>query len=279
MNYPINNFPLDSYTNYLINKQMNYFIKNLSTSKIYVLDYKDDLLSLICYRILKNLQEVSPSKFNLFLYGKKKKTKSFLVKKEKFVNSFWLKKKIKQDLIIFISPFNPLYEVTNSTIIFKDFPCKTLKPIEKFTPEQLLKTREFFNLEDVDFPEEENVNSFSSFCKRESTKTFEQIPKLKYNSDITLVKLTKDNERDQDLLNLVEDSNGLIFYYFEGNELPPMLQGDYSLYVTNKANIPFSLNINNNSIPQELIQNGCYPTFIGNWSLKERGKFLEKEQN
>ena len=34
-----------------------------SANKIFVLDYKDDLISLICYRMLKNLQQVCPFKF------------------------------------------------------------------------------------------------------------------------------------------------------------------------------------------------------------------------
>jgi len=55
--YPNKNWSIEEQTNWLINRKMNNFefqFQNCS-ERIFIIDYKDDLLSLICYKILKNI--------------------------------------------------------------------------------------------------------------------------------------------------------------------------------------------------------------------------------
>lgn len=282
LEYAIPNFNLEQHTNYLINQQMNYFVKEFEQdqNKLFVLDYKDDLLSVICYRIIKNLQEVSPFKFNIAICGKRTNTKKLLVKGEKRITNWGLERKIKKNQVVIISPFNPLYEVANTGIKFNNFNCTIWKPLSRFIPEQIKTAQVFYNIgylpkDKIQIDRNADIMEFNSFCNR--TQNFLEIPNnLKYNKDITLVKLTGDNVIDQDLLSQVEDFDGLVFYFYTCDYCP-MLSSDYNIYVKNKANMPFDSNTNIDHIPLELIRRGCYPTFIGNWSTNEVTKYRNGE--
>ena len=148
LDFPIKNTSQEIYTNQLINKQMNYLSKIIQDNKekIVVIDYKDDVLSLICYRLIKNLQNICSSKFKIYLYGKTFNTKKDLVKKEKKIFSFKLKKEIKNNNVILISPYNPIYEVLNSNTHFNKFGCPIYKPFQYFTIQQIEQTQIFYHI-------------------------------------------------------------------------------------------------------------------------------------
>lgn len=283
LEYPIQNLSLESHTNYLINQQMNYFIKEFKDdfSKLFVIDYKDDLLSLICYRIIKNLQEVSPFKFNIAIYGRTFRTKKLLVKKEKRISNWKLNKLIKNNQVVIISPINPVYKVVNTGIEFNNFNCPIWKPLNRFIPDQLKTAQVFFNIgylpkDRIQLDKNLEIKEFNKLCNR-TNNLFEIPNNIKYNKDITLIKLTGNNNIDQELLNRIEDVDGLIFYFYE-SEFCPMLYSDFSIYIKNKVNIPFENNTNEYDIPIELIKRGCYPNFIGDWSIDEKKKFKQEDK-
>ena len=58
---------MSSIISFIILDIRDWFIKKYenASDKLFILDYKDDLISVICYRMLKNLQNVSPFKFNI----------------------------------------------------------------------------------------------------------------------------------------------------------------------------------------------------------------------
>lgn len=278
MEYPVKNFSLEAYTNYLVNQKMNEFVKQFenSANKIFVLDYKDDLISLICYRMLKNLQQVCPFKFQLVLYGKVKYTKKDIVKKEKKIFSFRLKKLIKSNNTIIIQPFNPLYEVAKTGIEFKEFGCPIWKPLEKFTPDQLRQVQIFYQLgyypkDKIQLDRNPVIQQFSRFCNGD--KCLIDFSKKEYQNNIALVKLTGEIEEDTIILNAVEDFDGLIFYFYT-DKYPQILDSEFSFYLKNKANIPDESNINNCDMPIAILRShDIQSIYFGEWSSAEKLKY------
>lgn len=277
LEYPIKNFNLETYTNYLINQKMNEFVKEFEqdSNKIFVLDYKDDLLSLICYRILKNLQTVSPFKFQLVLYGKSKNTKKD-IQKEKKICIFRLNKLLKNKNTIIIQPFNPLYQVAKTGISFKEFDCKIWRPLEKFTPDQIKQTQIFYHLgyypkDKIQIDQNPIIQQFSRFCNGE--KSLIDFSEKEYYNKIALIKLTGKNEEDHIILNQVEDFDGLIFYFYN-EEYPQLLDSEFALFLKNKANVPGFSNVNECDIPIGLIRAyGVEPVYFGSWESTEKIKF------
>ena len=120
-------------TNWLIQNTLIEFTKeneNYFKDHIIVLEYQDDIISSICYRML--LAYANFYDIKIFLYGKKRKTKELLSKETKFISYFKLKKKIKQDKVIFISVYNPIYQVVKSNKTFKNFSIIPQKLMEHF---------------------------------------------------------------------------------------------------------------------------------------------------
>ena len=144
LDYPNGLISYSDQTNKTICKIMNDFIniyKNDFDFKTFILVSQDDIYSLIAYNILKNIQGMY--KFNLKIIGKRKNTKEF-IKKNNFINKFKLKK-IKQDNIIYISCFNPIYKVKNNKNTFKELRANNCyNIIDKFTPLQFQIISEFY---------------------------------------------------------------------------------------------------------------------------------------
>lgn len=279
LNYHINKYSLENYTNYLINQKMNEFIRifEKDKDKYFILDYKDDLLSLICYRILKNIQQISPFKFKLYLYGKIKNTKKYIVKKEKKI--YFLKSKIKSNNTIIIQPFNPLYNVAKTNINFKDFDCPIWRPLEKFIPEQIKQTQVFYQIgyiqrDKIQIDTNPVIQQFNRFCNKD--KNLIDFSNNNYHNDIALVKLTGNNDEDTIILNQIEDFDGLIFYFYK-DTYPQMLDSEFSLFLKNKANIPDETNINQSDMIIEIMRKyNSKPIYYGQWDLNEK---LNKGEN
>jgi hypothetical protein len=255
---------------------MNFLLKIIQDNKekIFVIDYKDDVLSLICYKLIKNLQSVCSFKFKIYLYGKTFNTKKDLVKKEKKIFSFRLKKEIKNDNVILISPYNPIYEVLKSNVQFNNFNCPIYKPFQFFTVQQIEQTQIFYHIGyyKKDLLQINSNNTllleYKKFC--EQSKSLIDFFNKNYYNDIILLKLTGNNEEDEVLLNQVEDYDGLIFYYYN-NIYPQLLDSNFSYFLKNKTNVPSEYNVNNADIPIKIIREfGSYPQFIGSWKENEK---------
>lgn len=281
LNYPLPYFKIsaEEYTNWLINQQMNYFNNNFTqdADKTFILDYKDDLISIICYRMLKNLQATCSFNFEIFINGKIKKTKSQMSKGYKKISNWKMSKLLKSNSCIIIQGSNLLYNVVFNTGIFKEFPCKVWRPFEHFTPEQIEIAQIFYHIgyikgDAIQFTDE-RIKEFKKYCNRQIT-SYAMHYSYYYKKDIALIQLTCDNDVDMETLNKVEDFDGLIFYFLPENVSDPsssLLSSEFGLFVKNKANIPDQYNIDNFETPDDLIHNyNAYPTFFGPWSDEDR---------
>lgn len=244
MNYSLINSStyVENQTNFYIQREMVKFLKYYENRKIiFVLDYKDDLLSVITYRFLKNIQSAY-YKFPLFLYGKIKETKDYINKKDLKISKFKLKYIIKKHRVVIVRPFNPLYQVVNSNITFKDFGVEVYEPLKQFTPDQIFTTQVFYGIgylkKDPIKKENKNIEKFSKFCyfKDNEYDQFDFIPKQfsKEVYEIKVIDLNMSEKRILLELNNVEQLKGLVFYKGDIKNIP---QG-FEQYLKYKVNIP-----------------------------------------
>lgn len=275
LKYPIENWTVEGQTNWLINKKMNAFefqYKN-SSERIFIIDYKDDLLSLICYKMLKNIQAICQFKFQIYILGKTFNTKKYLGKDKKIshLRTNILQKK-KQCVVV--QPVNPLYNVIDNRKRFKNFLCPTWKPLIDFTPEQIQTSQIFYHIgylkkDKIQF-NNEKIISFMKFLNGENDEWSKDYFLL-YVNNLALVKLTGKIEEDQELLRKIEDYKGLVFYYYE-EEKPQLLSDVNFLFsLQNWTNLPQGDSINNYTIPSYLKQEyGFHIDFFGNWEYDKR---------
>jgi len=261
-------------TNWRIQQVMNDFVqtyKDKFETHTFILDYKDDIISMIAYKLLKAISGVNP--FNLVLYGKKKKTKEMLSDEQKIVGEFGLRKLAKKGNLVFISAFNPLYQVVNKVEIFKhfdlDFKCwfnvgsqsfETYNIVERFLPAHLRLMRVFYHVGFIkgdffdDKQYEEDIIHFQDWCDNaligddhERAWLNYDYPWIsdKYDKDyIKVVHLTGEIENDKLLLQSVENEDCIVNYSIplygkEFNETYELLK-QYSLYIKNCSNIIYS---------------------------------------
>lgn len=242
MNYSLINSPtyVENQTNFYIQREMINFLKHYENKKIiFVLDYKDDLLSVITYRFLKNIQSAY-HKFPLFLYGKIKETKNYINKKDLKISKFKLKHIIKKYRVVIVRSFNPLYQVINSNITFKDFGIEVYEPLKQFTPDQLFTTQIFYGIgylkKDPIKSDNEQIMKFSRFCNFKDTEydQFDFISKQLKKPKIKIIYLDVPQSELLKQLNEIEDFDGLIFYKGNIKYIP---QG-FEQYLKYKVNIP-----------------------------------------
>lgn len=252
MFYPLKDMSNENTTNYYISSVMNEFKRKFQTkrNKIFILDYKDDLLSVITYRILKNLQSCGV-KFQLVLTGKISNTKKYLAK-ERRISLRRATKFVKKNWAIIVRPNNPIYKVSNSTIGFKDFGCETYEPIAKFTPQQLGMIQVFYNIgyiqeDPIQIDRElkdknSKVKKFNDLCylsiDKDNILDYIATKDLK-SVDIGFAELGEDRETNEKILNYIEDFDGVVFYNSKVSKVP----SDFTFFVQNKANVPNKLNV------------------------------------
>lgn len=240
---------------------MNDFAKQYEKDldrKFIILEFQNDTISLIAYNILKNLQSIL--NFNLLIYGKKKVLKKYFKtqetkRKEKFIFKRTLYKLIKKDKGILVTVYHPIYKVVNSNKTFNNF-IPRYNIMEKFTIEEIKKAIEFYNIPEINGISNKDFEDIDNLCKGKESN----IEKLfSYFSvpipDITIVKLTGDLEKDNNLLNVIENSDDLVFYHLEKDiDNYPILKSDFQFYLKNKGNIPRAayLNINTKEIVKYL---------------------------
>ena len=111
---------VDLKTNQIINKTLNYYSSKIKNNNIVIFHQQDDTISMICYTLLKILQ--NQIHFTLYLYGKHKNTKNmYREDKNKFICKWKAKKLLKLENTILITPYNPIYKVVGEEKIFNYF--------------------------------------------------------------------------------------------------------------------------------------------------------------
>ena len=207
-------------TNYYIQQQLNYFINNYSSmvdTHTFILEYHDDIISAICYRMLNAFSGALG--FKLLLCGRRRKTKEWINKKTKTISWWRAKRMLKKDKAVLISAFNPLYKVNNSKEIFNSFETNQWNLVEKFTPAQLGLARIFYHIGYLkdDILESEASAKFDEACREGDLSGYDFIEGLStfMNKNVYYIKLTNDLKKNEEVLNKLEEENGLFFYYYD----------------------------------------------------------------
>lgn len=283
LDYPNGLISYSDQTNKTICKVMNDFIntyKNDFDSKNFILIYQDDIYSLITYNILKNIQGIY--NFNLKIFGKRKKTKKY-IKKNNFINKFKIKK-IKQDDIIYISCFNPIYKVKNKKNVFKELRTNNYyNLIDKFTPLQFQIISEFYAIKDEKLLQEFKQDyflDFKWFTLHEGTfqnnfdtdifnnEYFNNIFKNEFNkTNIYIIKLNG-NENDFPLFDYLRNIDGINLYFFDNKNLN-FLQTNLNFYI-NPKNAIKNYNSNNYLLARSFSKINAKIFYLGEWTEEEK---------
>lgn len=283
LDYPNGLISYSDQTNKTICKVMNDFIntyKNDFDSKNFILIYQDDIYSLITYNILKNIQGIY--NFNLKVFGKRKKTKKY-IKKNNFINKFKIKK-IKQDDIIYISCFNPIYKVKNKKNVFKELRTNNYyNLIDKFTPLQFQIISEFYAIKDEKLLQEFKQDyflDFKWFTLHEGTfqnnfdtdifnnEYFDNIFKNEFNkTNIYIIKLNG-NENDFPLFDYLRNIDGINLYFFDNKNLN-FLQTNLNFYI-NPKNAIKNYNSNNYLLARSFSKVNAKIFYLGEWTEEEK---------
>lgn len=289
LDYSLNFLSIEQQTNMLINKVINDFINKYEkdfNKKIFVFEFNDDLISTIGYKILIAISAIKPE-FNFTIYGKAKKAKKQInYKKEKFISKRKLKK--NKDNIIFISSFNPIYKVANLNRSSIDFIIPNFYLFNQFTYQEILMAQQFYG---IGYIKDHELNpKFNNSI--EEFNNWINNPKNQINIEdycaapqkITLIWI-EDNgyeENNIKIMQEVEQSDNLIFYYYDQVEIPNILQDRNFIVLlkktTNRPNEKF-LNLNNYELPIKFLlkYNNIEIEFKGNWSQENKDKFKRSE--
>lgn len=255
MYYPINN--IEAETNFYLEKVINDFIIKYqnSTNKIFILEYKDDIISLINYKILQVISAIMP--IDIKLLGKIKNTKKFFKKsKIKCIPERKFIKYISDDMI-FLSGFNPIYKVIKPNIDFKQLD-NSYNLIEKFTPMQLATIAKFYNIDYNNFDIVcAYAQQFNLWCNDCTAWNDTEILKYFYNDisfienfpKLSIVNLTSNINDNMILLNQIENTNNLVLYNFPDDNKDQVIEQlkQFSFFINNNSNAYVYYNSNLNS--------------------------------
>lgn len=271
LDYPIESIPLDIQTNYLINKVINNFY-NLYKDNIQqynvVYEYRDDCISIVGLHLLQILAE--QMNFNFEIFGKVKKFKKKVGKyrriNEKEVN--------KKSNVLLISNFNLIYKVNQVENLSKKINfTKRYNIVEQFTPDELSIAFNFYGGQIEEISKDDPVRSletlrFNKWIKNPQSAALPQIlasEKIKLPIQINVVHLSGKIEEDIKLLQEVEQSDDINFYYYLNTEIYNVLTDkNFAACVKHKGNIPnyryMNINVDITNIKQYII-----PNHIGDW--------------
>ena len=261
MLYPVG-FGTDAEANCRIEQKISEFANTygkLAETHTFILEYHDDIISAICYRMLKVFSAITP--INLVIYGKRRKTKD-IVKEAKRIGRFKFNKLKKKGDIVYISPFNPLYQVALADDTFKelDSTISVWYPMKDFTPAQLQSIRLFYHIgyikNDI-IEDNEATNRLQRWCECSSmyeNKSWEDDNFCFDNNSpegLTVVYLTSSLEKNNILLREVENTDDIVLYKLpEGiddeahDQIITQLK-QYSLFVKRHSNALGYLNVLN----------------------------------
>lgn len=271
LDYPIESIPLDIQTNYLINKVINNFY-NLYKDNIQqynvVYEYRDDCISIVGLHLLQILAE--QMNFNFEIFGKVKKFKK-KVGKYRRINEKELNKKSN---VLLISNFNPIYKVNQVEDLSKKISfVNKYNIVEQFTPDELSIAFNFYGGQIEEISKDDPVRSletlrFNKWIKNPQCAALPQIlasEEIKLPIQINVVHLSGKIEEDIKLLQEVEQSDDINFYYYLNTEIYNILTDkNFAACVKHKGNIPnyryMNINVDITNIKQYII-----PNHIGDW--------------
>lgn len=282
LDYQQNGLSKENQVNQLINKIINKIIIDFKdeNNKYFVLDYKDDTISLIAYNILKQVQNFSSNP--ILIYGKEKnELKKFLKdKKEKFISNFTFNKLLKKNKLILFTCDNPIYKVNKVDICFKE--NSNYNFMKDFTIEEIQIAKTFYSIQDIEKDTKlfssSAAQAYDSICRGKVNDSFDW-RQFKFNlpDTINIINLTGDNKEDSRLINEVIDKNEIIMYNISSDfESYQILSSEFQFFLKNKSNIPTYWNINAYEIVHDLkLKNpNLNFNFIGDFTNEERNKWL-----
>lgn len=280
LDYPIQGYNIEEQTNHLINIKINDIINKYSKSKkkYFILEYKDDLISVIAFKMLNAISSIS--NFDFYIYGKIKKTKKLLqsinpnkkvFKTYKAYKTISLKKLrlLSKNETVYFSIYNPIYNVIPNTEFYNNLGVslglEVFYLVKEFTPQEFFTARDFYGINYISNEIDESSSAIKSYQKWIDLPGRCIVPpalqaEICYPEYINVVYLNNDWKEDSEILNNVEQSDYLTFYFYK--DKPDILKDVsniiYSTYVKNKSNIPRVqyLNINCNDIVEYLIKKG-----------------------
>lgn len=273
-------------TNLLINNVMNHFCKEYGHyfgKRPFVIEYNDDCLSLITYRILSNIREFT--NLNFVLLGTCKATKQYIRKTDRVY------KNSKQIIKNFV---NPIYIQVNHILynVFKynrkmgnfiDSQKEKINLIENFTPVELEIAMTFYGYTFKSLKINSSQLEWVGLNKFLS-KPFENVlpPHLAHlkevqgPAEIQMVYITGDNEKDIDTLQQIEQTPAIVFYFYKG-EMPLILKDiNFTTFVDNKTNIPCHEygNLCEDNKWQDFMWTDNTVNFVGPWPADKKSEVL-----
>lgn len=278
VDYPIKDFRLDNQTNKLINDIINDIIFKYQKGKYtFVLEYRDDLISVIAYKILNTLSSIS--NFDFYLYGSSKRTRNYLksiksgkkIFKKYMPHKFISLKKLKQlhkNNTIYFSVYNSIYKVIPTTEFYRNLGLslglQVYSIMEKFTPEEIFTARDFYNIGYIGKEIDETngiLNAYSKWLK--SPSKFVVPPPLQKNrpmpAQVNKICLPDDITKIATILQDVEQSDDINFYFFKNRSLiNDLVIFTFNNYVKKKSNVIKSnyMNVDNQELLNYFVSNG-----------------------
>lgn len=255
LDYPIDDIPIDTQTNALINRVLNNFYNiykdNIQQYSV-VYEYRDDCISLVGLRLVQILAE--QMNFNFEIFGKVKKFKKKVGKtrrtNEKEIN--------KKDNVLLISNFNPIYKVNLEEDLSKKINYKQkYNIVEQFTPDEFTIAFHFYG-GDIDELDKNDVLMtldtlrFNKWIKNLQGAAIPQflMTELMPSNPVKVNIITLSNiiSKDEKLLQEVEQSDNINLYYTQAVKHNILTDKTFAAYVKNKSNVPSNnyLNINVN---------------------------------
>lgn len=263
-------------TDLAISKIMSKFLTEY-TIKIrqrytFILDYRNDIFSLLAYSIIKNCISVSHLDIDIRYLGDLKTD----IEKKYFrdIKPIGIKKATKMKKAILITGFNPICNVVNFGYFSKHF-IDIFNPLESFTPNNLKMIQDYYysNEDFKDFyinnlgkrtEEESYWNKFFSYpvaaVSKENNFNLEKFYYEKINEDVPVVVFS--------LLGTEEDFELYDFILKSSKE------GNIHLYIVNgnlnfvKTNLNFYIDSKNMVQDSNILTNDEYLDFIEKYSGK-----------
>ena len=288
---------VDLKTNQIINKTLNYYSSKIKNNNIVIFHQKDDTISMICYTLLKILQ--NQIHFTLYLYGKHKNTKDmYREDKNKFICKWKAKKLLKLENTILITPYNPIYKVVGEEKIFNYFNSNnTINLIEKFNYPELITAQIFYHISYIknDLLQYKNLERDNKILYKALIDTpylncnnceiLSWVDKKYKGKNIYCLWLTGDFKKDNELINLVEKTNDLIFYFYDkNNKKPEILDSGFEYWLNKSINTPVEdININTEFDLSNIVNQG-YIYILGDMpkniinAICKKNNFIKVEQ-
>lgn len=277
LDYPLDFLSVEDQTNLLLNKVINNFVIKYQEDfgkKSFVYEFNDDLPSMVGYRILQAIAAIK-AEFTFRLYGKAKRTKKMVAKGQKFCSKRELK---KGNNIIFISSFNSIYKVGNVARPSINFITPNCYLIEQFTPQELFTAQVFYHIgyiKDGFESDDHNICRLTEWGFRPVSA----LPKMDTVSlrggppAISMIWL-EDNENDLSLLQDIEQSDNIAFYFYSEDNVPKiLLDNTFKLLLKRTTNRPTPYFMNINKYEHAAILSIFYKIkmeFMGNWPEEQK---------